>query len=183
MQVAYGPLSKLIGTFQGDKGLDIAPEPDGVEENPFYETITFSEVGYVKNAEEQQLAAIHYHQIVTRKSDNTVFHNQTGYWMWDQEANQIIQSIAIPRAVCLLAAGEALIEDNGKIIVEVRSDAELDTWGIVQSPFMHAKAKTTSYEHTMTLVGDELHYTETTLVDIYGQKSFEHVDSNTLKKV
>ena len=41
--VDYGPLSKLIGVWKGDKGMDIAPEPDGTEENPYYETITFTE--------------------------------------------------------------------------------------------------------------------------------------------
>ena len=36
----YGPLTNLIGTWNGDKGMDIAPEPDGTEHNPYYETIT-----------------------------------------------------------------------------------------------------------------------------------------------
>ena len=40
-EVDYGPLAGLIGTWKGDKGLDVSPEPDGKEENPFYETIVF----------------------------------------------------------------------------------------------------------------------------------------------
>jgi len=31
MDIDYGPLAGLIGTWTGSKGLDIAPEPDGTE--------------------------------------------------------------------------------------------------------------------------------------------------------
>ena len=33
--IDYGPLALLIGTWEGDKGVDIAPEPDGTENNPY----------------------------------------------------------------------------------------------------------------------------------------------------
>jgi hypothetical protein len=178
MTVDYGVLAHLIGTFRGDKGIDIAPDMDGSEENLFEETLTFLEAGYVTNAEEQKLAVLHYHQIVKRKSDNAVIHNQTGYWMWDKQNDEIIQSIAIPRAVCLLAKGKAIV-DNDKIIIEVKSDIDDKSYGIIQSPFMHQKAKTTSFVHTMTIQGDNLSYKETTMVDIYG-KNFEHTDENEL---
>lgn len=39
--------------------------------------------GNVTNAETQHLTVLHYHQIVRHKSDGEVFHNETGYWMWD----------------------------------------------------------------------------------------------------
>ena len=76
--IEYGPLNDLIGVWKGDKGLDVAPEPDGAEENPYFETITFTAIGDVTNAESQVLVALHYHQIVRRKSNNKVFHNETG---------------------------------------------------------------------------------------------------------
>ena len=102
--------------------------------------------------------------------------------MWDKKQNEVIQSIAIPRAVCLMAAGSATTQDNGDIIINVKTDEEGNEWGILQAPFMHKKAKTTSFKQTMTIKGDTLHYNETTMVDIYG-KSFEHTDTNTLTKV
>ena len=40
--IDYGPLAGLVGKWQGDKGMDIAPDPDmAKEENPYFETITF----------------------------------------------------------------------------------------------------------------------------------------------
>ena len=177
MTVDYGPLAQLIGTYKGDKGMDVAPDPDGKEENPFSETIVFTASGTVTNAEEQTLAVVHYHLIVTRKTDKAVIHNQTGYWMWDKETDEVIQSIAIPRAVCLLATGKAKTGSDGEVVIDVSTDES----GIVQASFMHKKAKTTSFKQTMTLKGNELHYFETTMVDIYGN-SFEHTDTNTLVK-
>ena len=102
----YGPLAELIGVWEGDKGLDVAPEPDGVENNPFYETITFTAGGDVTNAESQVLTLLHYHQIVKRKSNDKVFHDETGYWMWDAERKLLMHSLSIPRAVSLIAGGE-----------------------------------------------------------------------------
>ena len=101
--VDFGPLTGLIGEWQGAHGVEVAPEPDGSETNPYFETITFSAVGGVTNAEAQNLAAIHYHQIVHRKSDSEVFHNETGHWMWDKNAQTVMHSLAILRAVCVLA--------------------------------------------------------------------------------
>jgi len=79
--IDYGPLQTLIGVWKGDKGLDVAPEPNGSEDNPYHETITYEAVGDVKNAGSQCLVAIRYHQVVQRKSNGETFHDQIGYWM------------------------------------------------------------------------------------------------------
>jgi hypothetical protein len=59
--IDFGPLKDLIGVWTGDKGTDIAPEHDGTETSPYIDTITFSIVGKVTNAESQNIAALHYH--------------------------------------------------------------------------------------------------------------------------
>ncbi len=56
--IEYGPLKNLIGTWAGDNGIDIAPEPDDIENNPYYETIVYAPIGNVDNAEEQVLVQI-----------------------------------------------------------------------------------------------------------------------------
>lgn len=33
-EINYGPLTELIGVWKRDKGIDVAPEPDGTENNP-----------------------------------------------------------------------------------------------------------------------------------------------------
>ncbi|MCP4301665.1 MAG: FABP family protein [Gammaproteobacteria bacterium] len=178
--IAYGPLASLPGIWKGDKGMDIAPEPDGQEENPFYETITFEAIGDVTNAEKQHLAALRYHQVVSRKSNHEVFHNETGYWMWDAEQGVIMQALTIPRGISLLAGGTFRESVQGEqIVLEVRASIDDADWGIVQSPFMRDNAKTLKFDHKITIQGDTLVYDETTVLDIFGSR-FDHTDENTL---
>ena len=65
-EIDYGPLKHLIGVWRSGLGVDIAPEPEGQENNPYFETITYTLMGGVTNAERQFLGAIHYRQIVQR---------------------------------------------------------------------------------------------------------------------
>ena len=178
----YGPLKALIGVWTGSKGFDVAPEPDGVENNPYYETIVYTTVDDdVTNAESQVLSALHYRQIVRRKSDDDVFHDETGYWMWDPEAEIIMHALTIPRAVCVLAGGKYAGEKTaqGRVIMEVAANIDDADWQIIQSPFMQENARTTAFRHTITVGGGRLAYSQTTQVDIYG-KVFEHTDENEL---
>lgn len=178
--IDYGPLACLIGTWVGDKGMDIAPEPDGVEENPYYETITFEAAGDVTNAESQTLAVVRYHQVVSRKSNSQVFHDENGYWLWDAQQGLIMQSLVIPRAVCVIAGSNYQETDNGDTVKLSVSAKEGDPdWGILQSPFMRDNARTVEFRHEITIKGNLLGYSETTVLDIYGQ-IFDHTDNNEL---
>jgi len=176
--VEYGPLAALVGNWEGDKGLDIAPEPDGTEKNPYSETILFEAIGDVTNAGSQTLSVLRYHQIVRRKSDNQVFHNETGYWMWDPETDVVMQSLTIPRGVCLLAGGQAAA---GAATLKVSASVDSKDWGILQSPFMQQNARTTKFDRSITVKGNQLSYFQTTMLEIYG-KTFEHTDANELTR-
>lgn len=181
--VDYGPLACLVGRWQGDKGMDVAPEPDGKEENPFYETLVFEASGDVTNAKEQKLAIVSYHQVVKRKSNDEVFHDQTGYWLWDAQSKTVMQSLTIPRGLCLLAGSQYDgATDAATITLQVHAAADDKNWGIVQSPFLQRKAKTLEFTHQVQIVGNTLSYTESTVLDIYGAV-FDHTDGNTLVRV
>ena len=180
-EINYGPLAGLVGTWKGDKGIDISPEPDGKEENPYFETIIFDAAGEVRNAEVQVLAVVRYHQVVRRKSDGEIFHDEVGYWTWDSAAKTLAHSLTIPRRVCVLAGGEHSGEADADGSVTLRVSAKLgdDTWGVLQSPLMREKARTVSFEHEITVKGDKLSYRESTGLEIYG-RSFDHTDANEL---
>ena len=182
-KVDFGPLTEIIGIWKGDKGIDVAPEPDGAETSPYFETITFSAVEGVTNAEAQHLAAVRYHQTVQRKSNGEVFHDETGYWMWDAGTETIMHSLVIPRAVCVLAGGKygGEKDDKGRVFFEVSARMDDEKSGIIQSPFMRKNARTLEFSQRVTLGHDALSYDETTIIDIYG-KRFEHTDQNRLAR-
>lgn len=171
-----GPLAALCGVWKGDKGLDIAPEPEGVEQSPFYETLTITPVGDVTNAEEQTLLVVNYQQVVQRKSNGEVFHHESGYYLYDQATQEITQTFSIPRAVSVVASG-ILVSNGDHTSFEVLAEQSK----IAQSDFMQEKAKTISFEHKVRIENNSLKYEETTIVEIYGRK-FEHTDRNELTK-
>lgn len=180
----YGPLAGLVGEWKGDRGLDVAPdkdEDDGVERNPFYETISFDAIGDAENAKEQVLAVVRYHQKVYRKSNDKQFHDQLGYWTWDSKTGVVTHSLTIPRSFSLVAGGKAK-QEGDKVILDVSASLDNDDFTIAQSDFMFAKAKTTAFTMTVEVEGDSLSYRESTMLDIYGGE-FDHRDKSDLVRV
>ena len=92
-----------------------------------------------------------------------------------------MHSLTIPRAVCVLAGG-SVVQNGDEMVFDVEATAGSDSFGIVQSPFMIEKAKTTKFTMRMALSGDELSYEEISFLDIYG-RSVEHPDSSVLQRV
>lgn len=183
--VDFGPLSKLIGKWQGKRGVDVSPEPDGIENNSFYETIEFSAVGEVSNAEEQYLAAVHYHQRVYRNTNDKPLHDQTGYWLWDASQKTLIHSFTVPRGICVLAGGRydlAQAQENHPTVLQVTSSIDHAEWPIIQTMFMSEKAKTLAFDQSLSVGDEHLSYQQKTLLDIYG-KTFTHTDESELQRV
>lgn len=172
----FGPLAVLLGTWKGTSGTDVAPDPDGKEENAYYETITFEAIDtVVSNAEKQKLMAVRYTQVVRRKSDDSSLHDETGYWIWEPETNKIIQTLLIPRAVGVMNEG-TFSQENETYNFTIFSKE------IFQSSFMKEQAATKSFEREFSVNKTTLKYRQTTMVDIYGN-TFEHIDENTLTKI
>ncbi len=179
--IDYGPLACLVGTWSGAEGMDVAPEPASDEFNPYYETLSFEAAGDVTNAEEQTLSVVRYHQVVSRQANDKVFHDQVGYWLWDPASNVICQTLTIPRGVTLLAGGKATVAGE-TTTMEVEAKENDPNWGIIQSPFMQSKARTTGFTHKIEVTDNTLVYSETTVLDIYGKNSYQHTDGNTLQR-
>ena len=182
--VDYGPLAALIGKWEGDQGVDIAPDPNGEVREPYFETITFEAGGTLSNAKEQTLVIVPYLQVVSRKSTGEVFHHQVGYWNWDPATGVIMESLTVPRGLALLAGGKYPLLEQYTSPIDLVVQVELGAadWGIAQSPFMRDKAKTTSFTHKLSVENETLTYSESTMLEIYG-KTFDHIDKNTLKRV
>lgn len=93
----------------------------------------------------------------------------------------MMHSLAIPRGVTLLAGGTPKTETDGTLILKVAAAIGNPDCSIIQSPFMNTKARTTAFNHKITVKADQLADMETTSLNIYG-RSFEHTDSNELTR-
>ncbi len=178
----FGPLAKLAGEWKTVEagGVDIAPGQEGSAVGkgnpsiePLYEVFTFEPAADATNASEQYVVAMYYKQEVFRKKDDSKFHDQRGYLIYDKENQVVYNSYCIPRAVCVVTEGKA----GDKITFKTPKK------GIAESQFMSEKAATTDF--TMMLDFSEeniLKYSQTTALNIYG-KPFAHTDSSMLEKV
>ena len=180
--VDYGPLSLLLGKWIGNKGLDNAPDAEANPDKTYFsDEINFTIAGPAENAEEQELVSIKYHHVVRKLENGLIFHDQIGHWIYEHSTNIIMHSLSIPRAVCLLAGGKYK-EVNGESIFNVEARQGSETYGIVQSPFMLEKAKTTAFCMALSVKENQLRYREVTSLEIYG-KNFEHSDESILHRV
>lgn len=177
----YGPLGLLIGKWVGTIGHDVAPDRDGPrKECDYIDELTFSGVGRVTNACEQELLALKYHHMVTRLENGEVFHDQIGHWMYEPATGLLMHSLSLPRGVCLLAGG-SIANEGSATIFEVDAGGD-SPFGIVQSPFMANNACTEHFHMRMAVEGDQMSYFETTKLFIYG-KDFDHTDTSKLTRV
>lgn len=180
MAVDYGPLTGFIGIWKGDQGVDVAPEPDDEEHSAYYERLVFEPAGCVDNADSQELVMLRYNQVVMRKHNDEVFHNEAGFLSWDAERALAMQSFAIPRGLALVAGGTAEIAD-GIVSISVQATAGDPQWPISQAPFLHEQARTCRFVRTYRLDRDTLAYDQSTSLEIYG-RAVLHTDTNVLKR-
>jgi hypothetical protein len=181
-KIDYGPLAQLVGTWIGTQGLDRAPDINAnPDEHTYTDELTFTVAGPAENAEEQELVAIKYHHLVRKNENGLIFHDQIGHWIYEPATGSIMHSLTIPRGVCVLAGGD-ITENSGEMVFNVKAEAGSDTFGIIQSPFMLEKAKTTAFQMQMSVTENTLSYKQVTSLFIYG-KEFKHVDQSVLQRV
>jgi hypothetical protein len=177
-----GPLAALVGTWEGVRGQDVAPSDDrGTEKSSFRETLTFVPFGPVDN-HEQKLFGLRYGTTAWRQGEADAFHEETGYWLWDAQARQVMRCFIVPRGVTVLAGGT--VEPGAR---EFQLAAELGsrTYGICSNLFLDREFRTVRYELKITLhENGEFSYEEDTQLEMPGKPGvFHHTDQNRLRRV
>ena len=177
-----GPLASLAGIWEGEKGVDTAPSGDrGTETNKFRERMTFDPFGPVNN-HEQTLYGLRYSTTVWRLGEDSPFHEELGYWLWDASEKQVLRCFIVPRGVTVIAGGS--VEPGAKSF-QLSADVGSETYGICSNKFLDKEFKTVRFELQIPLHDDgSFSYEEDTQLQIKGQESlFHHIDKNTLRKM
>ena len=174
------PLSRFIGVWEGDQGVDVAPAqkktgaPGSAAVSPFYERIEIAAGPTATNASEQDLEALTIRQKVFRKSDQQQFHDQLGYLIWDKKNSKVIYSFCVPRGVCVSAEGD--LNKKDEFSASTKS-------AFAETEFVRKNAKTEGFSIGISINPDNtLSYSQVTALNIYGNQ-FSHADSNVLRKV
>jgi len=176
-----GPLTPLAGTWEGAKGLDLAPAGDGEAETPYRERIQFEPMGPVENGP-QVLGALRYSTVAWPLSEDDPFHEEVGYWLWDPRAEQVMRCFMVPRGVTILAGGTVRADARA---FSLRAEVGSETFGVLSNPFLDQAFKTVAYDLSVTVHDDgSFSYAEDTILKIPGRDDlFHHTDRNTLSRI
>ena len=175
-----GPLTRLAGVWQGTKGVDLNPKAEGPERRDFLERIEMQPIDPQPNGP-QLFYGLRYHVHIVASDEDTSFHDQTGYWLYEPATGLVVQAVAIPRAQVALAGGSA----NADGSITVRAERGSTRYGIASTDFLEWAFRTDSYELEVRFNPDGgWSYVSTTVLQVRGRtEPFQHLDRNTLAKV
>lgn len=176
-----GPLRRLAGVWEGLKGVDLNPKADGPERREFLERIEMQPIDPQANGP-QLLYGLRYHVHIVASDEESTFHDQIGYWLWEPATGLIMQTLALPRGQTALAGGQASPDGAG---ILVRAERGAPGYGICSTDFLEWAFRTGSYELDVRFEADGgWSYVSTTMLKVRGRdEPFRHVDRNTLRKV
>jgi hypothetical protein len=177
----YGPLAGLIGVWEGEKGDDVAPSDSrDIENNRFRERMRFVPIGAVEN-HEQRLHGLRYDTTAWRLGEESPFHEEVGYWLWDERDSQVMRCFLIPRGVSVIAGGT--VEPDATRF-HLAAEAGSGTYGICSNRFLDVEFKTVRFELRVTLEDGVLSYDEDSQILMKGRTElFHHRDRNSLRPV
>lgn len=176
-----GPLRRLAGIWEGDRGLDINPKADGPERRVFRERIELQPIDPQANGP-QLFYGLRYHVHINTPEEAITFHDQVGYWLWEPATGLVLQTVAIPRGQVAIAAGHATPDATSLRLTATRGQTD---YGICSTTFLEQAFRTDSYAVEVTFNPDgSWHYVTETMLAVHGQPGlFEHRDENTLYRV
>ena len=180
-----GPLTRLAGVWEGRKGVDLNPKADGPERREFLErTRDASDRSAGQRAAAALRPALPRAHRAASDEDST-FHDQIGYWLWEPASGLIMQSVTIPRGpgrARVRASPKPDDEDNLRhgrsAATRATASAQRNSWTKHFAP--------TSYRCDITF-NDDGSWTYDIRTDADGPAAapnrFDHHDTNTLKLV
>ena len=176
-----GPIRRLAGVWEGRKGVDLNPKAEGPERREFIERIAMQPIDPQANGP-QMFYGLRYHVHIRATDEDTTFHDQVGYWLYEPATGLVMQTLAIPRGQVALAAGRASVDGQS---ITIRAERGSPGYGIASTDFLEWAFRTDSYELEVTFNPDgSWSYVSTTMLQVRGRSQpFEHIDRNTLAKV
>jgi len=174
-----GPLRRLAGLWEGNRGVDLNPKAEGPERREFTERVELQPIDPQANGP-QLFYGLRYHIHILATDEDATFHDQVGYWLYEPATGLVMQTLAIPRGQIAMAAGYAAPDATRLELVARRGETD---YGICSTTFLEKAFRTDSYRIEITFNPDgSWSYVQDTMLVVHG-KPFQHRDVNTLVKV
>lgn len=180
-----GPLTALVGEWEGNIGIDLSyhNKDDETTETGYFERAWFKPIPAVENGD-QTMQGLNYAMTAWRHGEEAMdpFHDETGYLLWDKANGQAIRCFAVPRALAILAGGDAGPRDKTLTFTATPGS---EAYGLCQNKYLLERAKAMAFESVFTFNDDgTFSYTSDLVLKLEatGEK-MHHTDRNTLHRV
>ena len=179
----WGPLTGLTGDWESPLGgLDTAYSHSlgRVLETPYREKCTFKPFGPVDNGD-QHLYGLDYKTAMWRGDEDSPFHTEVGYWLWDGATGEVLRAFTDPRGISVLAGGITTADSTDFTMRAAKGEP---LYAIGENQYLATNASSTSYEVTISVSDSTWSYRETTMLRMHQfDHPFAHTDRNTLHRV
>ncbi len=176
-----GPLAAMAGAWEGVRGTDVNPKPEGPRTATYVEHIDLEPIDPQSNGP-QLFYGLRYHTHIVRPGEVETYHDQVGYWLYEPSTGTVIHTLTIPRGQAALAVGNAARDAKS---FEVRATRGSTENGICSGRFLEFAFKTVEFKIKVTVNPDGTwSYQEDTVLMVRDQpEPFHHTDRNTLTKI
>jgi hypothetical protein len=168
----------LAGTWEGRKGVDLNPKAQGPEQREYLERIEFQPIDPQANGP-QLFYGLRYHIHILATDEDSTFHDQVGYWLWEPATGLVLQMLAIPRGQVAIASGHATPDGVSLVVSAERGQTQ---YGICSTAFLEYAFRTDSYRLEVNFNADgSWSYVSDTMLTVLGRSEpFAHRDRNTI---
>ncbi|HEX7353606.1 MAG TPA: FABP family protein [Mycobacteriales bacterium] len=180
-----GPLTPLVGEWEGDVGIDLSyhNKDDETVETGYFERAWFKPIPIVENGQ-QNIQGLNYEMTAWRHGEEAMdpFHDEVGYLLWDKANGQVIRCFAVPRGLAILAGGDAGARD---MVLTFTATPGATDYGLSQNKYLMERARATAFESIFTFNDDgTFSYTSDLSLTLAATgEDMHHTDRNTLHRV
>src|SRR5699024_3268418 len=144
----------LVGDWEGNVGIDLSyhNKDDETSETGYFERAWFRPIPVVENGQ-QTMEGLNYQMTAWRHSEEAMdtFHDEVGYLRWDKGHGQVIRCFAVPRALAILAGGDAGPRDRS---LTFKAEPGSEAYGLCQNKYLLERARAMAFESTFTFNDD-----------------------------
>jgi hypothetical protein len=179
----FGPLARLAGVWEGDEGMDFSfHHAEGATgQTPYREKITLAPFGPVQNGR-QTLHGLDYRMAAWRGDEESPFHTEVGYWLYDPATTELTRCFMIPRGQVLIASGNVAPDATS---FDLKAEHGSTTNGILSNTYLEEHARAVSFEVHIDIHDDgRWSYSENSVLAMSNlDANLDHTDKNTLTRV
>lgn len=180
-----GPLTPLVGEWEGNVGVDLSYHNKDDETTPttYFEKAHFRPIPAQENGK-QTLEGLTYQMTAWRHGEEAMipFHDEVGYLLWEKATQQVMRVVVFGRGIAIIAGGTVQAHDKEFHLKAIPGDP---AYGILQNKYLLERAELKSFDTTFKFNADGsfTHSSDIVLKLAAIGKEMHHTDVNTLHLV